>query len=80
MTLNLLNLLLFLFIYYFFITKKFVNFLAIPSKPLALLFDFSALALCLGTTLIEIAVYNIIFEQYRLPLQSKSCLPFFILV
>ena len=56
MTLNLLNLLLLLFIYYFFITKKIINFLAIPSKPLALVFDFSALALCLGTTLIEIAV------------------------
>jgi hypothetical protein len=45
MTLNLLNLLLLLFIYYFFITKKFINFLAIPSKPLALVFDFSALTL-----------------------------------
>jgi hypothetical protein len=42
---------------------KFINFLAIPSKPFALVFDFSALAFCLGTTLIEIAVYNIIFQQ-----------------
>jgi hypothetical protein len=41
----------------FFITMKFVNYLAIPSKPFALVFDFSALALCFGTTLIEIAVY-----------------------
>ena len=42
---------------------KFVNFLAIPGKPFALVFDFSALALCLGTTLIKIAVYNIIYQQ-----------------
>jgi hypothetical protein len=37
------------------IAKKLMNFLAIPSKPFALVFDFSAL---LGT-LIEIAVYSI---------------------
>jgi hypothetical protein len=38
------------------------------------------LALCLGTTLIEIAVYKIIFQHYSLHLQSKSCLPFLTLV
>jgi hypothetical protein len=46
MTLNLLNLLLLLFIYYFFITKKFINFLAIPQQAFRArirLFRFGAL-------------------------------------
>ena len=38
------------------IAEKIINFLALPSKPFALVFDFSAL---LGTTLIEKAVYSV---------------------